>query len=92
MLSIRYTKLAVSDLNNSYEYISHDNPAAARSVIAKIEITLSKLAEFPHIGHPGRVDETYEFVVTGTPFTIVYMYDETALKIISILHSSRRYP
>ena len=92
MLDIKYTKLALQDLNDSYEYTFKDNQIAARSVIAKRELTISKLAEFTHIGHTGRVDETFEFVVIDTPFIVVYMYDETTLKIVSILHTSRRYP
>ena len=92
MLNIKYTKLALQDLNDSYEYIFKDNPIAARSVIAKIELTISKLAEFPHIGHTSRVDGTFEFVAIDTPFIVVYMFDETMLKIVSILHTSRRYP
>ena len=92
MLKIKYTKLAIQDLNGSYDYIFKDNPIAARSVIEKIELTISKLAEFPHMGHIGRVKETYEFVALDTPFIVVYMFDETALKIVSILHMSRRYP
>ncbi len=92
MLNIKYTKLAIQDLNDSYDYIFNNNPYAARSVIAKIELTISKIAEHPGIGLKGRVAGTFEFPVLDTPFIIVYMYDHENLKIISILHTSRRYP
>ncbi|MCM1323385.1 MAG: type II toxin-antitoxin system RelE/ParE family toxin [Acetobacter sp.] len=92
MLNIKYTKLAIQDLNDSYDYIFKDNPIAARNVIEKVELTVSKLAEFPHMGHLGRVDGTFEFVALDTPFVIIYMFDETTLKIVSILHMARRYP
>ena len=92
MLAIKYTKLSIQDLNNGYTYILTENPQTARFVIDRIEQTISKLAEFPHIGHNGRVQNTCEFVVLGTPFIIIYRYDSETLKIISILHSSRRYP
>ena len=41
MLTVKYTKLAIQDLNDSYDYIYKDNPYAARSVIEKIELTIS---------------------------------------------------
>lgn len=92
MLNIKYTKLAIQDLNDSYDYIFKDNPRAAHTVIEKIELTVSKLAEFPHMGHQGRVKGTFELAALDTPFMIIYMFDETTLKIVSILHMARRYP
>ena len=92
MLSIKYTKLAIQDLNRSYEYICAENPLAAHSVIEKIEITLSHLQEQPYIGHLGRVPNTYEFPVLGTPFIIIYMINDNDLIVVSVLHSSRKYP
>ena len=92
MLTVKYTKLALQDLNDSYDYIYKDNPYATRSIIEKIELTISKIAEYPTIGHKRRVAETFEFVVLDTPFIIVYMFDRKSLKIVSILHSSRQYP
>lgn len=92
MRQIKYTPLAIQDLDSSYDYISAENPYAAKTIIAKIELTISKLVEHPFLGHKGRVENTYEFVVLDTPFIIVYMVDDLYLKIVSILHSSRKFP
>lgn len=92
MLSIKYTKLAIQDLSDSYDYIYSRNPYAARSIIEKIEMAISKIAEHPNLGHNGRVRETYELVIPDTPFIVVYMIDSLCIKIVSILHTSRRYP
>ena len=92
MLTIKYTKLAIADLNNAYEYICAENPSAARDVIGKIKVTLAHLQTQPFLGHIGRVENTYEFLVFGTPFIIVYMIDGDNLIVVSILHTSKKYP
>ena len=92
MLTIKYTKLAIGDLNNAYEYICAENPIAAGFVIEKIETALSHLRQQPYLGHIGRVKNTYEFLVFGTPFIIVYIPDNKDLIVVSIVHTARRYP
>ena len=91
MLTVKYTKLAIQDLNNAYEYICTENPLAAQSVITKIETTLLHIQTHPYIGHIGRVKNTYEFLILGTPFIVVYMVDDKYLIVVSILHTARKY-
>ena len=92
MLTVKYTKLALQDLNKAYEYICSENPLSASEIIEKIEITISHLQTQPYIGYAGRVKNTYEFFVFGTPFIIVYMVNEDYLIIVSVLHTSKKYP
>lgn len=92
MLTVKYTKLAIQDLNNAYEYICAENPLVVQSFITKIETTLSHIQTQPYIGHIGRVKNTYEFLVLGTPFIIVYMIYDEYLVVVSILHTARKYP
>ncbi len=91
-MQIRYTKQAVEDLNHAYEYIAADNPHSARVIIERIENAIETILVHTGIGRSGRVGNTREFVVLGTPFIIVYRVDGKALQILSVLHSSRRYP
>ena len=92
MLKVKYTKLAIEDLDNGYDYIYAENPVAARSVIARIENTINQLLIQPHMGHIGRVEDTYECFVLNTPYIIVYMVENNCLIVVSILHTSRKYP
>jgi plasmid stabilization system protein ParE len=92
MLRIKYTKLAAEDLKNGYEHIFSENPAAARDVIVRIMQTLDMLATEPRIGHAGRVEGTYEFLVLNTPYIIVYMVEGKDIIVVSFLHTSRQYP
>lgn len=80
---------AYADLERVYEWIRKDRPSAAASVIERIFDSLDRLAVFPFMGHPGSVAETYEWVVPGIPFIIVYEIDEPAqeLRVIAVFHS-----
>lgn len=80
---------AYADLEHIYEWIRKDRPAAAVGVIERIFDSLDRLALFPLMGHPGLVPATYEWVVPGLSFIIVYEIDEPAqeLRVIAVFHS-----
>ena len=91
-MQTRYTRLALSDLLRAYDYIEADNPQNAREVIRRIEKSVETLAPYPLLGKQGRVAETREFFVTGTPYFIIYRVKQNVLQILTILHTSRKYP
>ena len=91
-MQIRYTRLAVFDLIQAYDYIEADSLQNARVVIGRVEKSVETLASYPFLGKQGRVADTREFFVTGTPFIIIYRVKENVLQILSILHTSRKYP
>jgi len=43
MLKVKYTPIAIQDLNAGYDYIYGENPMAARQVIERIEQTVIHL-------------------------------------------------
>jgi len=48
---IEYLPIAEKDLLEIFEYIQNDNPSAAISFIDEIDSSISKLENFPFIGH-----------------------------------------
>ena len=50
-----------------------------------------RLTEFPRTGHTGRVAGTYEWVVRGLPYIIVYQVrdDGREVVVLSIVHGAR---
>jgi addiction module RelE/StbE family toxin len=91
-MKVRYTRMAISDLNQAYDYIEADSPPNARTVIERIEKSIDTLALYPFLGKHERVADTRELLVTGTPLIIVYRVKKEVLHILSILHTSRKYP
>ena len=91
-MKVRWTRLAIEDLDHAYEYIAAANPSAARGVIERIESAVGALQAYPGLGRPGRVEGTRELVVPGTPFIIPYRIAGKRIEILTVIHGSRRWP
>jgi len=50
------------------------------------------LIDQPNIGRPGRLVNTREFVITGTPFIVIYWVRGGAVQILRLLHHSQKWP
>ena len=92
MLTPKYTKLAVQDIRQAFTYIADDSPQSAKAVIERIEHGIDTLCVHPNLGRPGRVKGTREFVIVRTPFIVVYRPHKSTLWILSVLHTSKKYP
>ncbi len=51
------------NLNEIFDYILAENPAAAVKVINAIEARVSLLEAHPNLGRPGKIAETRELVI-----------------------------
>ena len=91
-VKIRWTKLAVRDLNHAYDYIAANNPEAARATIVKISSALEALKAHPLIGRKGRVQGTRELIIPATPFIVAYRMVKARVEILGIIHGARRWP
>jgi toxin ParE1/3/4 len=61
-------------------------------MIERIREAVERLGSFPAIGRPGRVDGTRELIVSGTAYVVPYRVKDDVVQIITILHSSQRWP
>lgn len=92
---VRWSSDALSDLADQIAWIAADNSAAARRVAAVLDRTALALGDMP-IGRPGRVTGTYEKLVTGLPYILVYVVAGTGkgeeVAIVRVIHTSRDWP
>lgn len=91
-LRLRYTAQAREHIAAIFGYIRDRNPVAATQVVARIRLAAERLAEFPRIGHVGRVSGTYEWVVRGLPYIIVYQTgttDSDEVLILGVFHAAQ---
>ena len=58
---------AEEDLGGIFDHILADNPEAALRVVDTIRQTVQMLIEYPYLGRSGRVADTRELVIPGTP-------------------------
>jgi len=91
-LKIKLTKPAERDLAQAETFIKKDTISAASRIIRRIFEAIDYLPEFPAIGRPGRVPNTRELVVTGTPFVVIYQLRQQTIFVLRILHAARKWP
>jgi toxin ParE1/3/4 len=46
----------------------------------------------PNMGRPGRVEDTRELVVAGTPYVVAYTVLDNQVAIIAVQHSAQKWP
>ena len=91
-MKVRWTRLALADLDSVYEYIAPDDPSAALRVMERIERAVSVLSRHPEARRAGRIGGTRELVVSGTPFIVPYRLRRDAIQVLAVIHASRKWP
>lgn len=91
---IEYLLIAQQDLMDILEYIRIDNPDAALKLLDQIDETISKLSDFPQMGH---VPEDlhlqrlgYRMLVISN-YLVFYVIKNETVEIRRILHGKRKY-
>ena len=87
-----WEKGARIDLQRNIERYAQDDPLTAWRVNQEVLERSEILDDQPGIGRPGRVRGTREFVVTGTPFILVYRIHGAQIEILRVLHGHQQWP
>ncbi len=88
-----WSRQAARDLERLYVYVAENDSAAASALVQRvIEIVERQLSEMPHVGRPGRVPGTREFVIPRTPYIVPYRVRDESIDIIRVYHAARRWP
>ena len=82
---------ALADLEGIYHWIANDSPAAAKAVVERVFASVEHLAAFPLMGHAGRDDGTYEWVVPRLPYIVIYEIhpDRDEVIVVAIVHGAQ---
>ncbi|HME46045.1 MAG TPA: type II toxin-antitoxin system RelE/ParE family toxin [Syntrophorhabdales bacterium] len=91
-MRLQWTFTAIGDLKAAGELISLHNPDAARRMAERVSEATGYLLDYPHMGRPGRVVNTRELVVSGTPLIVIYRVRGRAVQTLRVLHHSRKLP
>lgn len=90
-MQIRWTELALDDLEAIQAYISKDSVFYAKQFIERLFETVNKLKDFPELGR--RVPEAEErkdvreLIFQG--YRIIYLTQTRNISIITVIHGSR---
>ena len=87
---IRWTPTALRDLESLHEYVAEDSLPAAAATVENMLSGIEALSRHPDMGRKGRVPGTRELIIT--PYIVAYRTKGTALEVVAIIHSARRWP
>jgi len=91
-VKIVWTEPARQDLQEIFEYITEENPKAARTLLAEIKARVGVLIDQPLLGRAGRIDGTRELVLTGTQYILPYRVQGQQIQMLAVFHSARQWP
>jgi toxin ParE1/3/4 len=91
-MHVEWLPAARQNLADIVDYISQDNPIAAREAATAILTRVSQLVAHPHIGRPGRVEGTRELVINNTPYLAPYIVKGEVVTILRVLHGRQQWP
>lgn len=91
---IEWLPRAEKDLEAHLDYIEQDSIQAADMVAERVELQVGQLAQFPHLGRPGRKRGTRELVISRTSLVLVYRVrpKATRIEMLRVLHERQQWP
>lgn len=93
-MKIRWSIVALQQLDELQDYIAEDDPLAAYEVVTKIfDRVENDLPAHPQIGRVGEhYPDTRELVISDTPFIVVYQFHGELIEILRVRHGSQLWP
>jgi toxin ParE1/3/4 len=82
---------AHQDRRDIWDFIAIDSAAAAARMDDLFAASVTRLADFPLMGKPGKISDTRE-LIPHENYRIVYEVDSNAVRVLALVHVSRRWP
>lgn len=89
MLRLEWTTPAADELEAAQTYYHELNPIAARMLGRRIVEAARRLRDYPQIGRPGLREGTREWIVSRTPYVLVYRETTQAVEILHVWHAAQ---
>jgi plasmid stabilization system protein ParE len=88
MLRREWTVAAAAQLESAHDHYHALNPLVAQDMARRVWDATRMLAEHPERGHAGRVAGTREWMVSQTPYRLVYRVRDDVLQLLHVhLHT-----
>ena len=91
-MTLKWTRGALRDLKHLHDYIADENPIASRRMLSRIREASGYLRRNPHMGRSGRVADTRELSIAGTPYIVAYCVAGRQIQIVAVIHGAQRWP
>ncbi|NHZ62467.1 type II toxin-antitoxin system RelE/ParE family toxin [Massilia genomosp. 1] len=90
-MNVYWAPQAEQDRWDVLEYIAKDKVTAAVDMDELFSQAAAKLADFPFLGHPGKIRGTLELIVHQS-YRLVYEINDDAIWVLALVNTSRRWP
>ena len=91
-MRVRWTRIALGQLDEIQQFIAQDSPLAAYRVAVELtERPVRLLGENPLLGRIGRARGTRELVFTDLPYILVYRVTDS-VEVLALVHAARQWP
>ena len=91
-MKVRYTETALAELDRIFAYIAKENAQAATVVIDRVERTVSRIGEFPNLGHATDEAGVRVMPIGRFPYLIFYFVANNEVAILHVRHAARLRP
>jgi toxin ParE1/3/4 len=92
-MKVRYTDIALTEIDDIFSYIAIDSRRAAAAVLREIDNTVRLIGNFPDIGTVKHRQTVRMLPVRRYPMYLVfYAVEENEVVILNIRHGARRRP
>jgi addiction module RelE/StbE family toxin len=90
-VKIVYTRKALAQIDEIYNYIEARNPAAALKVKARIKRSIDRLTYRPYLARPSDRPGVRVLTVTRYPYIVLYSVDEATqqVRILRVRHTAQ---
>jgi len=89
-MKVRYSSVALRQLDEIFDYISQDNLEAAHRVKSHIVNSIHALSQFPLLGRPTDKENVRVLSITRYPYITIYQTTEAEVIVIRIRHAARK--
>jgi toxin ParE1/3/4 len=83
---------ASTEKDELLDYIAERNVLAALGVDDQMRRQVDQLVEFPFLGRKGRIPDTFELVISRTPYIVAYRLYKDEAQILHVFHERRDWP
>jgi addiction module RelE/StbE family toxin len=90
--TVKWTRRALSDLKDIYDYIKKDSPQYAKIQVEKIQKSILKVTNHPKIGRilPEFPELNYREIISGN-YRVIYRFDQdkNLILVLLVVHGTR---
>jgi addiction module RelE/StbE family toxin len=86
-----WTPEALQDRADIWDYIVADNPRAAVHMDELFSAAAGRLADYPKVGRPGKIEGTRE-LVPHESYRLVYEISGETVWVLALIHTARQWP